>query len=407
MVSIVAALILGCAAGSTIAAIVLDPDGCHRSGSGVTHGPGAVRIPGVVHIASYPDAGCDFPFRGVAGVLESVGDGRVLYISNCHNLHLLHSVDPDVDSVQSTPVSSNLAAVIAPTDTLKFAAFDRGSNKVYISFLRQLSTICVSLSIVVCAFGASPLGDTSSATCAILYDSETVDPACGSMNTHATGAQLMTTGTHLLFTVGDLLQNPSQAQNDNSFWGKIWRAPLGKEPLERGDFSMLSKGHRNPQGLCAIDNNLVLETEHGPKGGDEVNVLALDTSQVADYGWPAVSYGDHYNGDMIPDQHAPLYTEPIAFFPYDLVGSHGIGVCETWDGYHLIASLEGHTLYAATLDSRHNMLQMAALDVGYRIRSIARIGDCFAMLLTESENYEQGPLMRVRACDRNMRWSAP
>ena len=58
--------------------------------------------------------------------------------------------------MQSTPVSSNLASVTVRTDMLKFAAYDEASNKVYISFLRHLETGCVSLSIVVCAFGESP-----------------------------------------------------------------------------------------------------------------------------------------------------------------------------------------------------------------------------------------------------------
>lgn len=388
----------------------------------------AEHVLGAVCIPSYPDANCVFPNGGVAGALESVGDGRVLYVSNCHNMHLFHSVNDATGTVQSTPVTSNLANVTAPNDMLKFTDFDANRSKVYISFLRigagstevpfpnvpsqkmWPKNGCVSLSIVVCAFGEPPLGDAPSANCSTLYDWEPIEPACGPMNIHAAGGQLMSTEEgELLFTVGDLLQDPSQAQNDTSFYGKIWRAPLDKEPLEVSDFAMVSKGNRNPQGLCPIDDaNKVLETEHGPKGGDEINVLDLDSQKVTNYGWPLVSYGDHYNGTDIPDKHAPNYTEPIAFFPYGLVGSHGISVCEKWDGYYLIASLNGNNLYTMILDSSYRVSKMTALNMGQRVRSIARLDDCFALLITEvtaSRIDEKCSLVHVNSCGRNLRWA--
>jgi len=385
--------------------VVYDLATCTTGGTHVPRDPGAVVIP------AYPDTGCAYPYRGVAGVLEPVDEGRVLYISNCHKLYLLHTVDLAAATVASTSIPSNLPSVTTPTDTLKFAAYDRAVNKLYVSFLRHLSGGCVSLSIVVCAFDAAPLGDAPSVACATLYDSERVDPACGSMNTHATGGQLMSTGTELLFTVGDLLQKPSQAQDDASFWGKIWRAPLGKEPLERADFTMVSKGHRNPQGLCPIATDdgahLVLETEHGPRGGDEINVLDLNASPPANYGWPVVSYGDHYDGTVIPDTHAPVYTEPVAFFAYNLVGSHGLTVCTSWNGYYVIGSLNGHKLYALVLDDDHKVGRLSAVDIGYRIRSIARLDDCAALLLTEPDDETQGPLIRVNMCGLNQLYADP
>ena len=404
VVIVVAAVLVGGAVFGTITGVVMSGlAGCKE-----TFGTLVPTDPSAVVIAAYPDTDCAYPFRGVAGVLEPVDEGRVLYVSNCHNLHLLHTVDPAAATVASTPISSNLHSITAATDKLKFAAFDAIRDKMYISFLRALSGDCVSLSIVVCALDAVPLGAAPSATCATLYDSQTIDPACGPMNTHATGGQIMVTGTELLFTVGDLLQEPSQAQDDASFWGKIWRAPLGKEPLERADFTMVSKGHRNPQGLCPIDGvNLVLETEHGPKGGDEINVLDLGASPQTNYGWPEVSYGGHYGGGVIPDTHAPLYTEPIAHFAWNLVGSHGITVCTSWNNYYVIGSLNGHKLYTLVLDDAQKVAHLHAVDVGYRIRSIAPLDDCAALLLTEPDPDTQGPLIRVNTCGRNRLYGDP
>ena len=402
LIIVLAVLVGGAIFGTITGFVVYDAVKCTSTGTHVPTDPGAVVI------ATYPDKNCAFPYRGVGGVLEPVDTGRVLYVSNCHNLYLLHTVDPAAATVASTPIPSNLPSVTTATDTLKFAAYDQGSNKLYISFLRALSGDCVSLSIVVCAFGSAPLGDAPSAACAILYNSESVDPACGNMNTHATGGQLMSTGTELLFTVGDLLLEPSLAQDDAGFWGKIWRAPLNTEPLARDDFVMVSKGHRNPQGLCPIlGTNLVLETEHGPRGGDEINIVDLDASPPTNYGWPEVSYGDHYDGRVIPDTHAPLYTEPVAFFAFNLVGSHGITVCTSWDNYYLIGSLNGHKLYTLVLGDDQKVSRLDAVDIGYRIRSIAPLDDCSALLLTEPNNDQQGPLIRVNTCGRNRLYADP
>ncbi len=74
---------------------------------------------------------------------------------------------------------------------------------------------------------------------------------------------------------------------------------------------MFSYGHRNPQGLVLNPfTNELWETEHGPKGGDEVNII----QPARNYGWPFVSYGVNYDGTVIsasptrPGVQAPLHT---------------------------------------------------------------------------------------------------
>ena len=57
----------------------------------------------------------------------------------------------------------------------------------------------------------------------------------------------------------------------------------------------LSTGHRNPQGLLVNDNNVILSTEHGPRGGDEINIIQSGKN----YGWPAITYGRDYSGAII------------------------------------------------------------------------------------------------------------
>ena len=76
----------------------------------------------------------------------------------------------------------------------------------------------------------------------------------------------------------------SEAQNDESILGKILFVNSGNK-----DVAVISKGHRNPQGL-AVQEDIILSTEHGPKGGDEINKIVFGSN----YGWPISSYGKPY-----------------------------------------------------------------------------------------------------------------
>ena len=66
------------------------------------------------------------------------------------------------------------------------------------------------------------------------------------------------------------------------------------------DFNLISLGHRNPQGLF-YDNlkNIIINTEHGPKGGDEINLNYLNKDTLPNYGWDIASYGSPYGRRQI------------------------------------------------------------------------------------------------------------
>ncbi len=121
---------------------------------------------------------------------------------------------------------------------------------------------------------------------------------------------------HLLLTTGPMGDRP-KAQDIDSLFGKI--LSINKKTKEH---RIVSMGHRNPQGLY-FDNEkkILFSTEHGPMGGDEVN-LNLDPfkSPIENYGWPVSSYGVHYDGKFY--EEAPLnkshsdfgFIEPIKYF---------------------------------------------------------------------------------------------
>jgi aldose sugar dehydrogenase len=108
----------------------------------------------------------------------------------------------------------------------------------------------------------------------------------------------------------------NNAQNLKSAWGKIHRVmDDGRIPPDNPVFpgnneptSVFSYGHRNPQGLAMNpETNELWEAEHGPKGGDEINII----NKGVNYGWPMYSYGDNYDGSPIPSAHGEGTTEPL------------------------------------------------------------------------------------------------
>jgi glucose/arabinose dehydrogenase len=122
-------------------------------------------------------------------------------------------------------------------------------------------------------------------------------------------------------------------QNLNSLYGKIITIDLDTKKID-----ILSIGHRNPQGLFYdVKNDILFSTEHGPQGGDEINVnVSPKLNKIKNFGWAISSYGEHYGfddgwsekikkeTDLIDDLYkvAPLnkshkdfgFEEPIKYF---------------------------------------------------------------------------------------------
>lgn len=111
---------------------------------------------------------------------------------------------------------------------------------------------------------------------------------------------------HLFFGIGDRGQHfdfPQQLDNPN---GKIHRIKDDGTIPEDNPFvrtkgavaSIYSYGHRNPQGNCIHPlTGELWETEHGPKGGDEINLIKAGYN----YGWPVISYGINYDGSILTE----------------------------------------------------------------------------------------------------------
>ena len=152
----------------------------------------------------------------------------------------------------------------------------------------------------------------------------------------------------------------NNAQDGKVSWGKIHRIKDdGTIPDDNpvisgnaGPTSVYSYGHRNPQGLAFHPETQELwEAEHGPRGGDEVNII----KKGENYGWPAYSIGVNYDGTSISTGHtASGITEPLYTW------TPSIGVCgiafltsdkfKSWKGNLLATGLASQKLYRCVVE---------------------------------------------------------
>ncbi len=132
---------------------------------------------------------------------------------------------------------------------------------------------------------------------------------------HYSGRIAQMSDGSLLLTVGDGFDYREQAQKLDNHLGKIIRINHdGSVPPDNPFISragakpeIWSYGHRNHQSL-AIGNGVVYQNEHGPKGGDEVNIINPGNN----YGWPVITYGRDYNGAQVtPYTEYPGMQQPL------------------------------------------------------------------------------------------------
>lgn len=111
------------------------------------------------------------------------------------------------------------------------------------------------------------------------------------LNPHIGGGRLHQWNNKLLMTTGDY-GIPSLAQNNESSYGKLLLLDM-----KRWNYKVIGKGLRNPQGL-EVHKNTAYISQHGQKGGDEINKIDLESDQIMNWGWPTVYYGAPYKSEI-------------------------------------------------------------------------------------------------------------
>ena len=149
-------------------------------------------------------------------------------------------------------------------------------------------------------------------------------------------------------------------------------------------------GHRNPYGLAFAADGRLWETEMGPRGGDELNLIVRGKN----YGWPLVSEGKNYNGVPIPRGASEL-TPPVLYWapsisPTSLVIYSG-NLFPQWKGDGLIGSLSGEVLVHVRIRG-DQASKLEQWDMGQRIRWVGQGPDGAVYLL---EDGSDGRLLRL------------
>lgn len=214
----------------------------------------------------------------------------------------------------------------------------------------------------------------------------------------------------LVFSIGDYRNDGVYAarrlaQEDDSDYGKILRSNVDGEWFRR-----IAKGTRNPQGLVLTDRNELWETEHGPMGGDELNLI----KEGGNYGWPLVTLGNRYSGLPWPSvgvtgrDHLAAGLTPAVFAWVPSVGISAIiqveGFDPAWDGDLLAGSLKGQSLYRLRIvDQRVQTVE--TVNVGQRLRELVQLSDGRIALWTDLSQIvflrpsESGPAVREMKSD--------
>ncbi|QNH14566.1 PQQ-dependent sugar dehydrogenase [Xanthomonas sp. SI] len=154
-----------------------------------------------------------------------------------------------------------------------------------------------------------------------------------------------------------------------------------------------SIGHRTPYGLAFAPDGRLWELEHGPNGGDELNLI----QRGKNYGWPLVSYGVNYNGVPIPKPETrPDLARPAIYWvpviaPGNLMFYKGT-LFPQWKGSALISGLVSQGIIRVTVDSKGGATAVNRWSIGKRIRDVEEAPDGSLWLL---EDAKPGGLFRL------------
>lgn len=207
-------------------------------------------------------------------------------------------------------------------------------------------------------------------------------------------------GKYLFIASGER-QKFDPAQDMNSNLGKVLRLfPDGSVPTDNPFYDaanpvksqIWSLGHRNPLGISFDNKGQLWNQEMGPRHGDELNLV----KRSANYGYPKVSNGEHYDGRDIPDHKAGDGFEPPKAFWVPAISPAGLmfydgAMFPKWQGSMFIGGLGGESLVRVKIDGE-TATKADHWDMGTRIREVEQGPDGAVWLL---EDGDKGRLLKL------------
>ena len=246
------------------------------------------------------------------------------------------------------------------------------NNKIFISYLEEIKKDCWNTSLI---FGNLNYDK-------IIFNKLHSDKNCinsknnseNEFNPNQSGGRIISSNENLIyFSIGEY-RSRYLAQDKNSSNGKIIKINLDDQSKE-----IVSMGHRNPQGLYfSKKDNFIIETEHGPFGGDEINIIPLGKKEIPNFGWPIASYGEHYSKDtgnkdklkkypLLKSHTDNDFIEPAKYFVPSIGISQIVNVSEN---IYLLSSLRENAIYFLRLTKENKFEIISKHVLGERIRDI-------------------------------------
>ena len=204
---------------------------------------------------------------------------------------------------------------------------------------------------------------------------------------NAVGGGWVSYNSGILFALGAPsvfgLKTEMLAQDLNSPYGKILffdKQQLLDGSVDKKKYNIFSLGHRNIQGMVTFENDIFV-VEHGPKGGDEINLVRKNNN----YGWPIYSLGTDYKNvnRYKPFSSLDQFTNPLfTFIPSAAISDIVLSPSIVSNRYNplssfLVSSLRGTSLFIILLDKsdEFRVVSVERIDVGVRLRQFFRVGD--------------------------------
>jgi glucose/arabinose dehydrogenase len=227
------------------------------------------------------------------------------------------------------------------------------------------------------------------------------------------GFLFLTLGDRQVPPEGNLSAHP--AQDLSNHHGKMIRLhddgrvpadnPFAKQTGAKPE--IWSYGHRNIQGLAIHpETGAVWANEHGPQGGDELNLIR----PMVNYGWPVIGYGVNYTTGLAihAGTHREGMQQPVQVW-VPSIGISGLMIYTgdkfpMWKGNFFVGGMAGQQVVRLTLDPKRGFTsrELLATDLG-RIRDIKQGLDGYIYLVTDDRDGKPTPVLRLEPVDRGTR----
>lgn len=200
---------------------------------------------------------------------------------------------------------------------------------------------------------------------------------------------------YLYFSIGERGNRDENPQDITRDCGKIYRLhddgsipndnPFVDNPEAK--HAIFSYGHRNPQGMVKHPVTGEIYThEHGPKGGDEINIIGKGKN----YGWPVISYGVNYSGTSFTDITEKEGMEQPLFYWVPSIAPSGLAIVDSdkypdWKGSLLVGSLKFSYLERLVIENNEVVKREKLFEDIGRLRNVIQASDGYIYIAVEGK----------------------